>query len=239
MKYIIRNKAILGTILLGFIAVMWCSQITAAPSFKFMSFPFNKKTIAIQNYSHTAPAGIDPKVWRLAVTAYKNTRDAGIGTKNILTVVDYSLPSTARRLWVIDMSTKKVLFNTHVAHGKNSGDNYATKFSNRHGSYMSSIGMYLTGDIYKGNYGNSLNLFGLEEKYNSNAHARRIVFHKALYVGEHIVKQWGRLGRSFGCLALSPKLADKVMDYIKEGSLVFCYYPDQGWLQESKLLQAA
>lgn len=182
--------------------------------------------------------GLNPRVMRLAVTAYTKAKSSGLGN-NILTIVDYSMPSTERRLWVIDMNTKKVLFNTHVAHGKNSGANFATKFSNRHGSNMSSLGLFLTGDIYKGHYGNSLNLFGLENKFNSNAHARRIVFHKALYVNENIIKKIGRLGRSFGCLALNASVADKIMNTIKDGSLVFCYYPDNSWLRESEMLQTA
>lgn len=179
--------------------------------------------------------GLNSEVLTLAVHAYHNARAHGHGNKELLTIVDYSMPSTARRLWVIDMRTKEVLFNTHVAHGSGSGDNYATKFSNIHGSRMSSIGMFLTRNIYPGHYGNSLNIVGLEP-VNSNAEARRIVFHRAHYVDEAIIKQIGRLGRSFGCLALNPKIADKVMHTIKNGSLVFCYYPDQKWLGNSKFL---
>jgi hypothetical protein len=147
-----------------------------------------------------------------------------------------SLPSTTPRLWVIDMQTKQVIFNTHVAHGLGSGNNYATQFSNTHGSRMSSLGMFLTADVYAGNYGHSLNLIGLEKNFNSNALARRIVFHKAHYVDDAVIKKIGRLGRSFGCLALNRKIADKVISTIKGGSLVFCYYPDQKWLKESSLL---
>lgn len=181
-------------------------------------------------------ADINPKVLALAVKAYNKAKNSGYGEKDILTVVDYSLPSTARRLWVIDMNTYEILYNTHVAHGSGSGDNFATKFSNRHGSRMSSIGMFLTADIYHGKYGNSLNLHGIDGAFNSNAAARRIVVHRANYVDERIIKKIGRLGRSFGCLALNAKVADKIMHTIKHGSLVFCYYPDTKWLNESKWL---
>lgn len=235
IKHIIRKKIIVVAIL-GLIAAISCSQLVARPSFKFISTPFNQKSTSQSVQTLTIP-GLNSKVMRLALIAYKNAKASGIGN-NILTIVDYSMPSTSRRLWVIDMNTKKVLFNTLVAHGKNSGDNFATKFSNRHGSNMSSLGVFVTGDTYKGNYGNSLNIFGLEDKFNSNAHARRIVFHRAQYVNEDIIKKIGRLGRSFGCLALNPSIADKVMNTIKNGSLVFCYYPDQGWLQESKMLKS-
>jgi hypothetical protein len=181
-------------------------------------------------------AGINPKVLQLAMNAYIKAKNAGFGDKEILTIVDYSMPSTARRLWVIDMRTQQILFNTHVAHGSGSGGNIATKFSNRHGSRMSSIGMFLTSYIYNGKYGNSLNMIGLDGEFNSNAEARRIVFHRANYVDEKVIKQIGRLGRSFGCLALNVKIADKIMHTIKNGSLVFCYYPDPKWLRESKWL---
>lgn len=181
--------------------------------------------------------GLKREVLELAITAYKNAKTQDIGTKDILTIVDYSLPSTEKRLWVIDMRNNIVLFNTHVAHGMGSGTNYATKFSNKHGSRMSSLGLFLTSGLYRGNYGISLNLVGLEEKFNSNAQARRIVFHRAHYVDEAIIKKIGRLGRSFGCLALNKNIADKVIHTIKDGSLVFCYYPDNKWLNESTFLQ--
>ncbi|HSX19537.1 MAG TPA: murein L,D-transpeptidase catalytic domain family protein [Gammaproteobacteria bacterium] len=204
----------------AFFLVIWCCHSWATPFFTRVPFV----------------PGLKPEVLTLATNAYNNAKSLGIGNKDVLTIVDYSLPSTARRLWVIDMNTQQVLFNTHVAHGSGSGSNFATKFSNQHGSRMSSLGLFLTAATYDGNYGRSLNLIGLEDNFNSNAEARRIVFHKAHYVSESIIKQIGRLGRSFGCLALNHKVADQVMHAIKEGSLVFCYYPDAKWLAESKFL---
>ncbi len=201
---------------------VWCSNSSSA-----MPAPVGKQLVI---------PGIKSEVLSLAVNAYDKARAEGIGDKEYLTIVDYSLPSTARRLWVIDMRTRTVLFNTYVAHGKGSGNNYATSFSNAHGSKKSSIGVFLTSHIYNGHYGPSLNVIGLEEKFNSNAEARRIVFHRAHYVDEAIIKKIGRLGRSFGCLALNNKVADKIMHTIKDGSLVFCYYPDRKWLKESKFL---
>lgn len=193
--------------------------------------------LAFTSFSHTPkPFGLNGDVYALATQAYNNARLSGVGNKEILTIVDYSLPSTARRLWVINMRTKQVLFHTHVAHGSGSGNNYATRFSNRHGSRMSSLGLYLTTHMYDGHYGKALNLIGLENNFNSNAEARRIVFHRAHYVDESVIKQIGRLGRSFGCFALNRKVADQVMQTIKGGSLVFCYYPDAKWLRESKYL---
>lgn len=218
-----RRKFIFSTSLIGLIIAIWCCQLMAVPT-------------GLKQHPINIP-GINPKVLQLAATAYNNARSEGIGSKDLLTVVDYSLPSTAKRLWVIDMRNNTIIHNTHVAHGIGSGENYATRFSNQHGSRMSSLGLFLTGEIYNGHYGNSLNLHGLEHKFNSNALARRIVVHPAHYVDEWIIKKSGRLGRSFGCLALNKNVAHKIMHTIKDGSLVFCYYPDKNWLNESKLLQ--
>jgi hypothetical protein len=229
---LLRKRIILLSCMIGIVTAVWCCQILAFPSFRSFNVVDQIKSVAL----NTTISNINPKVLNLALKAYENAKKAGIGKRDILTIVDYSLPSNERRLWVIDMSTKKVLHNTHVAHGSGSGDKFATKFSNRHGSRMSSLGLYLTGDIYTGNHGTSLNLFGLEDKFNSNAHARRIVVHKAYYVNENVIKQIGRSGRSFGCLALNDAVANKIMHDIKHGSLVFCYYPDSEWLQQSKLL---
>lgn len=219
MQINIFDKKLSCLAILLVVLTVWCCKGHAVPPLKQTLIP-----------------GLKQEVLSLALNAYKNARAAGIGDKEYLTIVDYSLPSTARRLWVVDMRTLTVIFNTHVAHGKGSGNNYATSFSNNHGSRQSSLGLFLTTHIYQGHYGPSLNLVGLEEKFNSNAEARRIVFHRAHYVDEKVIKQIGRLGRSFGCLALSNKIADKVMHTIKDGSLVFCYYPDSKWLKESKFL---
>lgn len=217
-----KKRFIFSTSLIGLIIAVWCCQLIATP------VVLKNKPLEID--------GLNPKVLQLATTAYYKTKDQGVGNKDLLTIVDYSLPSTAKRLWVIDMLNNSVVYHTHVAHGIGSGENYATRFSNRHGSKMSSIGMFLTGDIYTGHYGDSLNLHGLEGKFNSNALERRIVVHSAHYVNEAVIKRSGRLGRSFGCLALNTKIAHKIMHTIKGGSLVFCYYPDKSWLKESKLL---
>ncbi len=217
-----HKKFIFSTGLIGLVIAVWCCQL--------MAMPIGLKT------APSVISGLNPQVLKLATTAYRNAKHKGIGSKDLLTIVDYSLPSTSKRLWVIDMHNNKVVHNTHVSHGIGSGENYATRFSNRHGSKMSSLGLYLTGDIYNGHYGSSLNLHGLEDKFNSNALARRIVVHPAHYANEGIIKSTGRLGRSFGCLALNMNIAHKIMHTIKNGSLIFCYYPDQIWLKESKLL---
>lgn len=242
MRAIMIKKRILFSLLAFFmLGIAWCCSTMAlnTPVKTRVGLPpatlNSRVTAAEQAYKIN---GINPDILQLAFKAYNNAKSAGHGAKDLFTIVDYSLPSTMPRLWVIDMQTKQIIFNTHVAHGLGSGNNYATQFSNTHGSRMSSLGMFLTADVYAGNYGHSLNLIGLEKNFNSNAFARRIVFHKAHYVDDAIIKKIGRLGRSFGCLALNKKIADKVISTIKGGSLVFCYYPDQKWLKESSLLNS-
>jgi hypothetical protein len=222
-----NKRFLISSSLIGLIIAVCCSKLYAHTAVNHI-INFNTERVY-------AP-GLNTKVLQLALTAYKKVRAAGVGVNEYLTIVDYSMPSTAPRLWVINMQTKHVIYNTHVAHGQGSGGNYATKFSNAPGSRMSSLGMFITGDIYNGHYGKSLDLHGLEKNFNSNAHMRRIVFHRAHYVDEAAIKHIGRLGRSFGCLALNKKIADKIMNTIKGGSYVFCYYPDSKWLKESELL---
>lgn len=181
---------------------------------------------------------MDKKVLNLAITAYQNAKKFGYGVNSqYLTIVDYSLPSTEQRLWVIDMDNQEVVHRTHVAHGSGSGDNYARKFSNIHGSAMSSLGVYVTGEMYNGKHGSSLRLRGVDGQFNSNALSRGIVVHSADYVNERVIKQISRLGRSHGCLALNNKIANKIMHTIKNGSVVFCYYPDPVWLKSSEMLR--
>lgn len=225
-----QAKLFFSASLLGIIIAAWCCQTIAKP--------VNAHTAYLAAAKQINAPGLDKNVLNLALKAYHKAKSFGHGTKDYLTVVDYSLPSTTKRMWVIDMQTKTVVHNTLVAHGSGSGDNYARKFSNRPGSGMSSLGLYVTGNMYQGHYGESLKLHGLEHKFNSNALSRGIVVHRAHYVDESIIGKIGRLGRSLGCLALSNKVATKVMHTIKGGSLVFCYYPDQTWLRESTMLQA-
>lgn len=239
-----RQKLVFSSSVAGLIIAAWCCQlvgkqmISVGPRLKMPVAPVIETVKPSQDpvLSFIYDKGLNPKVLNLALKAYFNAKKAGYGTKDILTVVDYSMPSTSPRMWVIDMNNNTIIYNTHVAHGKGSGDNYAHKFSNQHGSLMSSLGLFLTGNLYNGHYGPSLILHGLEAKFNDNALSRRIVVHKASYVDESIIKEIGRLGRSFGCLALNKKVADKIMNTIKGGSLVFCYYPDKTWLSESKML---
>jgi hypothetical protein len=178
-------------------------------------------------------AGLSPKVLAMALDAVACARSRGIsGRDDLLTVIDYSLPSTEPRLWVLDLARGKVLYRELVAHGRGSGDNYATRFSNVNDSRQTSLGLFLTGGTYVGGNGYSLKLRGLDEGVNDRAEARHIVMHGAWYVSPDHARSQGRLGRSWGCPALSEQMARPVIDTIKGGSFVFSYSGnDDSWIQ--------
>jgi len=145
--------------------------------------------------------------------------------QKVVTLIDFSLPSTAKRLWTIDLESGECMMHTWVAHGRNSGENDACSFSNIPQSYQSSLGFYLTGETYEGKHGYSLRLHGLEAGINDNALDRAIVVHGADYVSEDFIQTHGRLGRSHGCPALPTELTQPFIDLTKEGSLLFIYHP--------------
>lgn len=180
---------------------------------------------------------LDATVLRLALNAAACARNLGaVANERLLTVIDYSKASTEPRLWVLDLERQQVLFEELVAHGRGSGDNFATRFSNAEGSHQTSLGLFRTADTYVGSNGYSLRLDGLETGVNDRARERAIVMHGAPYVSAANVRTVGRLGRSHGCPALRPGIARTVIDTIKQGSLVFAYYPDRPWLRSSRFL---
>jgi hypothetical protein len=162
-----------------------------------------------------------------AFKGYENLKSQNKLENNILTIVDFSLSSNQKRLWVIDMESNEVLYHTLVAHGRNSGEEFATSFSNKPESYKSSLGFYLTAEIYTGKHGSSLKLDGIEKGVNDNARERAIVIHGADYVNESFVKNNGRLGRSLGCPALPVNVSNKIITKIKNKSLLFIYHPSR------------
>jgi hypothetical protein len=170
--------------------------------------------------------------------AYKGQQklvDEGkVSNPNILTVCDFSQPSNAKRLYIIDVRNFKVLLNTYVAHGKRSGELYATHFSNRPRSLESSLGFYVTKTTYFGKHGLSLKLSGQDRGYNDKAESRAIVVHGASYIGD----EWlgGKMGRSFGCPAVPSRIASKVIDIIKNGTCLFIYHPLKSYLHGSNVL---
>ena len=179
---------------------------------------------------------MNKNVLQLALNATACAASEGVvGSPDTLTVIDYSRASTIPRFWVLDLATREVLFEELVAHGSGSGDNFPTRFSNDPESHQSSLGLFVTEDSYSGKNGYSLRLRGLEPA-NDKALERAIVIHGAPYVSDESAATLGRLGRSWGCPALRPAVTRDVIDRVKGGSVVFAYYPDAAWLQESPYL---
>lgn len=176
---------------------------------------------------------INPKALKLGLEAYNKARMEGYDSQQLLTIVDYSKPSTEDRFWVFDLKNNTVKYEALVAHGQNSGDNYTTSFSNDPRSLKSSLGLYVTEQPYEGHNGYSLRLQGLDKGFNDMAKARDIVVHGGAYVSKEFAAAHGRLGRSWGCFALNPKVASSVINTIKDGTLIFAYYPDHKYLSES------
>lgn len=174
--------------------------------------------------------GLRYEVFEKAMTGYLNLDKSGkLGDKQLLTVVDFGLPSTEKRLWVLDLEAKQVKFHTLVAHGHNSGENMATNFSNENESNMSSLGFYVTQSEYQGKHGRSLKLQGLDEGYNTNALLRSVVMHGADYVSEDFIRQNGRLGRSLGCPALPMDQKDAIIEAVGGQTCLFLNGPDQSY----------
>ena len=182
--------------------------------------------------------GLSKRAFEEGIKGYNVLRLQGkLNKQNVLSIVDFSLPSTQKRLFVIDLENFKLLFNTYIAHGVKSGKEYATHFSNRPESHMSSLGFYVTQETYFGEHGLSLKLEGEEKGINDNASSRAIVIHPADYVSEHTVKSLGYLGRSFGCPALPEKVATPIIKTIKDGSCFFVFSNNQKYISRSHLLK--
>lgn len=175
--------------------------------------------------------GLSYEVFAKAMTGYLNLRHDGrlADNKQRLTVVNFDLPSTEKRLWVLDLATNQILFHTLVAHGHNTGENEATSFSNTNQSNMSSLGFYVTGTEYEGKHGHSLRLEGMDEGFNTNAAARAVVMHGADYVSEAFIKQTGRLGRSLGCPALPMDQYSQIIDAVTGGTCLFLNKSNAGY----------
>ncbi|HTO35165.1 MAG TPA: murein L,D-transpeptidase catalytic domain family protein [Flavobacterium sp.] len=176
------------------------------------------------------------EVFSKGLEGFYKLKETGRIQKNILTLIDFSLSANSKRMWIIDMENYTVLYHTWVSHGRNSGEEYASKFSNKSESYQSSLGFYATGETYKGKHGLSLRLDGLEKGINDNARSRAIVIHGADYVSESFIRNNKRLGRSQGCPALPLELTEEIIKLIKEKSCLFIYHPSNLYTENSKLI---
>lgn len=181
--------------------------------------------------------GLDRKVFDYAMKGFKIIKENGfIDNTNIISIVDFSKPSSEKRLFIIDLKNYKVLFNTYVAHGMQSGKEFAEQFSNTLSSNKSSLGFYETLGTYMGGNGYSLRLQGLERGINDNANRRDIVIHGAEYVNEKLIQSQGYIGRSWGCPAVPRKLHKPIIDKIKDGTCLFIYSPNKKYLSSSRIL---
>ncbi|MDQ3071832.1 MAG: murein L,D-transpeptidase catalytic domain family protein [Bacteroidota bacterium] len=176
-------------------------------------------------------------LFRKGMTGYYNLMARDQIDKPILSLIDFSLPSTLERLWVVDVYERKLLFNSLVAHGQNTGELFAQQFSNNAESHMSSLGFYTTSSQYNGKHGLSLVLDGVEEGFNDNARSRAVVIHSADYVSENVINAVGRLGRSHGCPAIPQAICEDLICTICDRSALFVYFPDANYLANSKYLE--
>ena len=180
--------------------------------------------------------GLSRDVMNMAYKGHEVLADRGVlQNESIIAIADFSQSSKAKRLYIIDTKNYRVLMNTYVAHGKNSGVSYAEKFSNQPESLQSSLGFYVTKGTYFGKHGLSLKLSGQERGFNDNAEARAVVIHGANYIGDSRLSS-PYMGRSFGCPAIPQELSDKVINLLKNGTCLFIYHPTQQYLHGSKIL---
>jgi hypothetical protein len=213
-----------------------CLAMTTLGAICSAALAANNTTPPLYNsLAHAAPE-LNPQVLKSALSAVQCAVSSGARQARHLAVIDYSQPSTARRLWIFDLSKRTLVLRDLVAHGQKSGENFATQFSNRMGSYQSSLGLFRTQESYEGSHGYSLRMDGLEPGFNDLARDRDIVIHAADYVSPLWSRRQGRIGRSLGCPAVRPQVARQVIDRLKDGQFMFSWYPDQRWLKSSPYL---
>jgi hypothetical protein len=230
-KYFLEQAGFI-LILFAFIFISW----TPATTTKHYSATSEPNDTLYSTYiqdlylsAQLAQSGLPLSVFEKAVTGFYNLKNAGklSGEKSILSIADFDQSSTKKRLWIIDLDKKTLLLNTWVAHGERSGADQAIHFSNRSESLESSIGFYVTGEMYRGKHGISLKLDGMDEGFNSNARKRSIVVHGADYVSQETIDVLGRLGRSQGCPAVPADLAPAIIHAMEGKTVLFISVNDQ------------
>ena len=227
-----RNLLTTSVLLLSLAAFSGREAVSAA------SAPVSIVPLSTSAWMSAGIGTLEPRIFEMALRAAScAVRSGAIADLSTLTVIDYSRPSTQKRLWVFDVKHRALLYEELVAHGSGSGDNLARAFSNENNSHQSSLGLFRTTDeTYVGKNGYSLRLHGLDPGFNDRAYDRAIVMHGAPYVSDDFARTQGRLGRSWGCPALREGIAREVIDTVKGTGLVFAYYPDPAWLAASKYL---
>ncbi len=176
-------------------------------------------------------------LFRKGYGAFRELAEEGELEKELMVLIDMRLSSNKERLWVLDLDSGSVSFQTLVAHGKGSGNEYARNFSNTPGSHKTSLGLYVTAGTYQGKHGLSLRLDGMEQGFNNNARDRAIVMHGADYVSEAFAERYGRIGRSYGCPSVPLGVHKELLPKIREGACLFIYYPKEDYLEGSEYLK--
>jgi hypothetical protein len=195
------------------------------PVLQLATWPSGTDARGIETALLGAAPTMRPEALRPALSAWRALHLRGEISRPLLTVIDYGLPSTVKRMWVFDLASRRLLFHELVSHGRNSGDDLARSFSNEEGSLMTSLGAFVTGTAYNGRNGYSLRLRGMEPGMNDRAEARAIVIHGAPYVREEMAHKQGRLGRSYGCPAVRIAIARKLIHEVKDRTLVYAWHP--------------
>src|SRR3990167_217006 len=213
-----------------------CLATAISASFSVPALATSTNTQPLFNSLSRAAPKLNPQALQQALNAMQCALNSGAAQAQRLAVIDYSEPSTARRLWIFDLQKQTLLLHDLVAHGNKSGENFATRFSNRIGSYQSSLGLFRTQESYQGKHGYSLRMDGLEPGVNDRARERAIVIHAADYVNPLWSKRQGRIGRSQGCPAVRPEIARRVIDKLKGGQFMYSWYPDRSLVKASPYL---
>ena len=186
---------------------------------------------------HLKDLGLSEQAFHLALKGWSKLKAGGKLNSDIISICDFTQSSNKKRLYIIDLATGTLLFNTLVAHGKNTGDEFARYFSNAPSSLKTSLGFYITKEAYEGSHGLGLRLMGIEQGFNDHAEDRAIVMHGASYVCNEFIDQYGRLGKSWGCPAVPQELHEQIINTIKDGTCLFIYYPDKAYLAASRLIR--
>jgi hypothetical protein len=233
MRKCILDGAGILILILSFFTLSWKSPIENQPIVRTPSEDsiYHKYVADLYDSAKLAPTGLNRLVFEKAVTGYFNLKIMGkiASEKSIISIADFDQLSSTKRLWIIDLDRHALIMNTWVAHGQHSGDDKATHFSNTDDSFESSIGFFVTGEVYNGKHGRSLKLDGMDAGYNDRARARSIVVHGAPYVSQGTINALGRLGRSQGCPAVAQELANNVIETIEGKTVLFINSSEQSY----------
>jgi len=211
------------------------SDTSATPA--HASFFSIASKLSVYDSLHLKAAGLSKKIFTMALKGMAKLVNNRHIKDNLLAIVDFSQPSNAKRLYVIDLNSYQLVYNTYVAHGMKTGKLNAVSFSNKQSSNKSSLGFYVTGQTYNGTNGYSLRLQGMEKGINDGAMRRGIVIHGADYVCEGLIESQGYIGRSWGCPAVAPEVSQPLIDLLKDGSCLFIYHPTAAYTSRSALLK--